>query len=348
LLTLTGVPAIGIALVAAPESGAQAGPVVAEFTDVGTDTWTVPGDASCVTIEASGAGGGTGEDFGGIDSPDAAEPEGAGISAGGDPGGGGVATATFHLTPGASLQVNVGGAGADGDDGGAGGSNGGGDGGGGKGSDGAGGGGASDVRLGGTGLGDRILVGGGGGGGGAGGPADDDTKLAPEVDAQYAVPEGLFDEPGGDGGGGGGLTGGAGGDGFLTGVTGGTGGGGGAQGAGGTGGDNSGGGAAPTAGTTGDGGDGGSNGDGGGGAGGGWFGGGGGGAGLGGTGAGGGGGSGFGPADASYLPGVKLGDGAVVITYTPGDTSCVDVLPDDDTPPDVAPDVVEGNPTFTG
>jgi hypothetical protein len=38
----------------------------------------------------------------------------------------------------------------------------------------------------------------------------------------------------------------------------------------------------------------------------------------------------------------------VTATYTPGATDCGAVLPDDEEPPVVAPDVVEGSPTFTG
>jgi Ca2+-binding RTX toxin-like protein len=70
---------------------------------------------------------------------------------------GGRARATISVVPGTSIQVNVGGAGDN-----QGGWNGGGDGSGSSG--GSGGGGATDIRIGGTALGDRVLVAGGGGG----------------------------------------------------------------------------------------------------------------------------------------------------------------------------------------
>ena len=78
----------------------------------------------------------------------------------GGPGLGGHATATFPLTAGDSIQVNVGGRGANSPSTGTGGFNGGG-----NGTD-KGGGGASDIRIGGTTLNQRVLVAGGGGGGG--------------------------------------------------------------------------------------------------------------------------------------------------------------------------------------
>jgi hypothetical protein len=97
-------------------------------------TWTVPAGLTEATFDLYGA-------------------QGGGIP--GDPlflpGLGGRATATIAVTPGASIQVNVGGQG--GIFGGGGGFNGGG-------------GGASDIRIGGTALTDRVLVAGGGGGSG--------------------------------------------------------------------------------------------------------------------------------------------------------------------------------------
>lgn len=98
---------------------------------------------------------------------------------------GGLTTATIPVTAGATLDVEVGGA----DTNGSGGYNGGGAGGTSFGTTGPGGGGASDVRVGGTALSNRVVVAGAGGGG---------------------VCETL---PGGCGGAGGGLTGGAGGGG---------------------------------------------------------------------------------------------------------------------------------------
>jgi hypothetical protein len=350
LLTLTGVPALGLALIAAPESGAQAAEQTETFETVGATDWAVPADVTCVTFVVTGASGAFGEDYG-SDAP----AEGGGFSAGGAPGLGGRVTGTVQVTPGETLQINVGGAG-DGDDGG---SNGGGDGGGGKGSNGGGGGGASDVRQGGTSGTDRILVGGGGGGGGAGGPAFGNiitspptTDGAPAADvytAGAAAPEGLGSgNPGGDGGAGGGAEGASGTDGYsVSAGTGGTGGSGGTEVDGGAAGPNAADGNGPSSpagdGTQGEGGEGGSWGDGGGGGGGGWFGGGGGGAGYDGTGAGGGGGSGYGPPGLVFEAGVQDGDGIVTATYTPGDNSCGAVLPDD-----VEPDVVEATPSFTG
>jgi hypothetical protein len=201
------------------------------------------------------------------------------------------------VTPGDTLQVNVGGRGADGLDsgaGGAGGFNGGAAGGSGCCGGAGGGGGASDVRSGAFGLADRIMV--AGGGGGAGGFA------------------------GGAGGVGGGLSGGNGVDCFAEG------GGGGTSSQGGAGGStfeseselgNNG--VDGDLGTGGAGGDGFSGGDGGGGGGGGYYGGGGGGAWL--CGAGGGGGSGFGPSGVIFQSGVRSGDGLVTITYTTPDTT---------------------------
>jgi hypothetical protein len=351
VIACTGVPALGLALVVAPGSGAQAAEVTRVFDTPATTTFEVPADVACLTLEVAGAQGGDGAAFG------LGDVEGSTtISPGGAGGFGGIATATVAVTPGSSIQIVVGGAGEDGapGDGGRGGENGGADGGFGKGSGGGGGGGASDVRIGGTSLGDRVIVGGGGGGGGAGGPAlpSDDVDVAPvEGDEVYPTPEAegaVTDNPGGDGGGGGGDTGGDGADGFnVVGETGGTGGGGGTQTAGGTAGANSTNvtGTPANPGAFGDGGEGGSSGDGGGGGGGGWFGGGGGGAGFDGTGAGGGGGSGHGPADVTYVEDAQQGNGAVIITYTPGDTSCGGVLPDDTEP---LPDVIAGDPAFTG
>jgi hypothetical protein len=140
---------------AAPSCAPVGANIVCTYSTVGTDTFTVPGGVTSLTVDTYGAQGGS-------------DP---GVSAGGL---GGHANATLAVTTGQILQVNVGGAG------GAVGSsvpNGGFNGGGTAGSapnPGAGGGGASDVRQAPFGLADRLLIGGGGGGsgnanGGAGG-----------------------------------------------------------------------------------------------------------------------------------------------------------------------------------
>ena len=99
-----------------------------------SQTFIVPNGVTSLTITASGAQGGAA---------------------------GGVTTAKIPVTPGATLDVEVGGQpGSSG----AGGYNGGGAGGGSGSTAGQGGGGASDVRIGGTSLNDRVIVAGGGGG----------------------------------------------------------------------------------------------------------------------------------------------------------------------------------------
>jgi glycine rich protein/hemolysin type calcium-binding protein len=133
--------ALGALAVAAPVSA-----TVKTFNFTGAaQTWVVPAGVTQATFDLFGARGG-----GRIDDPTFA------------PGLGGRATATIAVTPGDSIQVNVGGRGL----GGPGGFNGGGHGGGIRGGDG--GGGASDIRIGGTDLFDRVLVAGGGGGASAG------------------------------------------------------------------------------------------------------------------------------------------------------------------------------------
>ena len=119
-------------------------------------TWTVPAGVTSATVDAFGAQGG------------------AGLNASG--GLGGRATASIPVTPGQTIQINVGCAGkSEGSGSATGGFVGGGPGGTGATTDnGGGGGGASDVRTGAFGLADRVLVAGGGGGagccdGGAGG-----------------------------------------------------------------------------------------------------------------------------------------------------------------------------------
>jgi len=103
-----------------------------------SDTYTVPIGVTSISIECYGAEGNVGLGAGG-----------------GDAGLGGYAEGELAVTPGDILNIFVGG--QDGfNGGGTGGDIGGGNGGG-----------ASDVRFGGVGLGDRIIVGGGGGGGGS-------------------------------------------------------------------------------------------------------------------------------------------------------------------------------------
>ena len=246
---------------AAPSCAASGRDVVCTFSDTGAaQTWTVPEGVSEATFEVSGAAG-------------------ADLRLQSSTGGrGGRATATIAVTPGDTLQVNVGRAGYYS----SGGFNGGAHGMSGATGFGGGGGGASDVRSGAYTLADRIIVGGGGGGagyyyyGGAGGGTTGGAQPA--------------------GGGGGSQT--AGGAGapvqnrtglFRDGRPG-------TFGAGGAGGECA---RDICAG-------------GGGGGGGGWYGGGGGSE----TG-GGGGGSGFGPAGVVFASGVQSGDGTVRITYTP-------------------------------
>ena len=234
-------------------------------------TWTVPAGVTKAKFNLYGA-------------------QGGGVTDGGPPLGpglGGQAKATIAVTPGASIQVNVGGqadvylAGFNG--GGAGVATG-------PGGAGFGGGGASDIRIGGTDLDDRVLV--AGGGGGAGGCADGGG--GPNT---------------ANGGGGGGQSGVPGVDGCEPeagqappGYTQ-TPGGGGTQTAGGSA-------TSPaTAGGLGVGGDGGQGYFAGGGGGGGWYGGG---AGV----AGGGGGSSYGPAGTVFQTGVRTGNGLVTVKYS--------------------------------
>ena len=123
----------------------------------GPQTWTVPPTVSSVTVDLAGASGG--------------DLNGPGYHGSGYSGEGGRVQATLSVTPGATLHVYVGGAGqsavACSCMSGGGGWNGGGgspvdDG------DYGGGGGATDIRIGGTDLAHRVIVGGGGGGAGVG------------------------------------------------------------------------------------------------------------------------------------------------------------------------------------
>jgi hypothetical protein len=300
--------ALAPALFVSSPAGAET--ISQQFTAVGSSEWVVPAGVTCVTAEAIGAEGGSNpilEELG------AAATNGNDVSAAiaGEGSSGGSGTTTFPVVPGATVQVNVGGRGGDATfssdpvAGAPGGFNGGGDGGSpsrpsiGNYAGGAGGGGASDVRVGGTDLDHRIVVGGGGGGWG-----------------------GFFGENAGVGGG---TVGGDGADQEHS-----TGGDGGTQDAGGAGGVTEGGSPVGQAGALGVGGAGAgdvqvTNGGGGGGGGGYYGGGGGGGVAPGLSAAGpGGGGSGFGWDDVqSDVDAGNGGDGKVTLTYTPGDTSCV-------------------------
>lgn len=136
-----------IALVSTHSSGVGAAPRSESFDVVGSYEWVVPDGVTSVTVDAFGAAGG------GVLYP--SSPVAGGL--------GGRTRATITVTPGETLQVNVGGEGDSYNDDAAalGGFNGGAD----AGSFGAGaGGGASDVRRGGTTLDDRVVVAGGGGG----------------------------------------------------------------------------------------------------------------------------------------------------------------------------------------
>jgi Glycine rich protein/RTX calcium-binding nonapeptide repeat (4 copies) len=252
LVLALSMPVLGTLALAAPASAATE---TFNFTNA-AQTWTVPAGVTEATFDLYGASGYPGP-----------LTELA-------PGLGGRATATIAVTPGASIQVNVGGQGflpAGGFNGGGTGVNTS------SGATSSGGGGASDIRIGGTALTDRVLV--AGGGGGAGSNACNGVSAA-----------------GGHGGGLSGLGGSPGGCGDTTP------GGGATQTTGGSAG-------TAQAGQFGLGANGADSGfgGGGGGGGGGWYGGG------GGNGGGGGGGSGYGP-DGT---GVRTGNGLVTVTHTP-------------------------------
>jgi hypothetical protein len=259
-------------------------PVTQTFGTPGTFDFVVPAGVTTITVDLFGAAGGN-----------ISSREG---------GLGGHATTTFAVTPGETLQINVGGVGGDvvgrfNPTRGVAGLNGGGTGG--QGSSGSGGtgagggGGASDVRQGGTSLANRVVVAGGGGG-----AAPQTTNTGAGAGGGLEGTAGATSGTGsGDGVGGGPGTQSAGGAGGAAGTTppGFTPGFDGTAGTGGTGGDDNG--------VEGN--------DGGGGGGGGWFGGGGGG---GGEKAGaGGGGSGHGPAGTTFESGVRAGDGMVTLTF---------------------------------
>jgi hypothetical protein len=151
---------LSLALVSAGTVMVAASPAMAtsdSITLTGTtpQAWVVPPTIHAVTLTAIGGTGGHADPWDG------------------DGGAGAIVTETIPVTPGDVLHVRVGGHGARYADGAAGGANGGGAGGGGGGGGGVvfgggGGGGATDVRIGGDGLEDRVLVAAGGGGGGFG------------------------------------------------------------------------------------------------------------------------------------------------------------------------------------
>jgi hypothetical protein len=118
----------------------------------GMQTWTVPAGVTSITIDAVGAGGGTGANGNSSGGP----------TAGGVGGKGSKASGTLAVTPGQVLNIFVGGAGATPTGGFNGGANGGN-------VNAGGGGGASDVRVGGVAAANRVIVGAGAGGGGRGG-----------------------------------------------------------------------------------------------------------------------------------------------------------------------------------
>lgn len=198
----TGLAAIGLlggSTLVGLANGSVAGAALPEgqtFTFTGAvQTYDVPGNVCAVTIDALGASGGRG-------APSDDEPTAAAA------GTGGAAGATITVTPGESLQVNVGGRGGDGLDSnsegptlgtpGPGGWNGGGDGGAGL-VPGGGGGGASDVRQGGTGLSDRVVVAGGGGGSGGYSLEDEAPTAIGGVGGNPATPGGDGEQPDGEG-----------------------------------------------------------------------------------------------------------------------------------------------------
>jgi hypothetical protein len=291
-LTTTGLLATAGAFLA-PGTALAGTPTTVDFSCTGAaQTWTVPTGVSSATFTLDGASGGQGA--------------GHGYPAAG--GKGGELLATLPVTAGDSYSVLVGCQGANGSDGvnSAGGFNGGGPGGSYNGFlPGGGGGGATDIRHGGTGLTDRILVAGGGGGSSSSGEATGTTiPAAAAGGAGSGANDAGPGADGADGGGAGGAQGTSSGGGAGGPATVGHAGEGGSFGAGGSGGQ------AP-------------NGDGGsGGGGGGWYGGGGG---AGSTtsftaGGGGGGGAGYAISTATAVTvstGVHAGDGQVLISYVP-------------------------------
>jgi hypothetical protein len=161
-------------LVFAVSGGAGAQSTEKSFEDVGEHSWTVPAGICSLWVEAKGAQGGDAISEGPDVAAAAPAPPPVDPTAKNEGGLGGEAKAHIVVTPGETLEVNVGGRGGDAlnEKAGKGGDNGGADGGtGGTNTDdesGAGGGGASDVRQGGDELENRVVVAGGGGGAGGG------------------------------------------------------------------------------------------------------------------------------------------------------------------------------------
>ncbi|HPR44459.1 glycine-rich protein [Ottowia sp.] len=144
---------LAAALLGAVASGASAATATFSYTGA-AQTWTVPAGVTQVTLDLRGAQGGGSYPCSG------ARQEDGGL--------GGQAQGTLAVTPGQVLNLYVGGQAVDVGNitPAPGGFNGGGDGG----QYGAGGGGATDVRVGGTALANRVAVAGGGGGGNTGCP----------------------------------------------------------------------------------------------------------------------------------------------------------------------------------
>ena len=131
-------------------------PTVVNFSYTGAvQTWTVPAGVTSITVDVKGAGGGQSTSYGTVYTSNT-------------PGQGGRAQATIPVTAGQVLNIYVGGKGADAQaySPSTGGWNGGGSETNGSGYQGGAGGGASDIRIGGTALSNRVIVGGGGGGAG--------------------------------------------------------------------------------------------------------------------------------------------------------------------------------------
>ena len=150
--------AVLLVAMAVPVGAGSPPPGLATYPTAGVYTFTVPAGVVGVTADLSGAGGGAG-----LHVVSAEQVPLAGAL-------GGRVVAAFSTTPGANLDVVVGGAGGDGNASGTGGApgyNGGGAASTGSGNWSGGGGGATDIRTG-SALTDRVLVAGGGGGTGGG------------------------------------------------------------------------------------------------------------------------------------------------------------------------------------
>ena len=167
---MLAVAAVGVFAGSLPETvvaASGATPPAVTFAYTGApQTYVVPAGVCAVSVDAFGAQGGSGLTLSvapGVDMPPVVPVPG---------GRGAGVTSRLAVVPGETLQVDVGGEGGGGPEA-TSGPEAGGWNGGGRGGDlhpvfGGGGGGASDVRQGGTSLGDRVVVAGGGGGSGAG------------------------------------------------------------------------------------------------------------------------------------------------------------------------------------